>query len=90
MGGYTGTQLTVDCLNQVFVFMASNRCHNRVTNINGKQVTNDGVKYVDWNDGKKYICNKTYAYERDENVIRPAVELAMQYRFLEYLMNKEY
>lgn len=88
LGGYTGNQITIDYLNQVYVFMASNRCHNRVTTVTGEKAKFSGSEYVEWNDGKRYLCNRRYAYERDESVIRPAVELALQYRFLEYLMEK--
>lgn len=88
LGGYTGNQITIDYLNQVYVFMVSNRCHNRVTTVTGEKAKFCGSEYVEWNDGKRYLCNRRYAYERDESVIRPAVELALQYRFLEYLMEK--
>lgn len=30
LGGYTGNQLTIDYRNQLYIFMASNRCHNRI------------------------------------------------------------
>ncbi len=87
-GGYTGNQLTIDSANQVFLFMASNRCHNRVTNVTGENICmKDG--YVDWIDGNKYLYNKEYAYERDKYIVRPAIKLALQYRFLECLLEIE-
>jgi hypothetical protein len=90
LGGYTGNQLTIDNTNQVFIFMASNRCHNRVTSIIGEDCQNACGKdgYVEWNDGNKYLYNKDYVYERDPYVIEPAIKLALQYRFLECLIEK--
>lgn len=88
LGGYTGNQLTIDATNQVFLFMASNRCHNRVTSVTGDDAcVKDG--FVEWNDGKKYLYNKEYAYIRDAEVVEPAIELALQYRFLEWLIDDE-
>lgn len=88
LGGYTGNQLTIDAANQVFLFMASNRCHNRVTSVTGDDAcVTDG--FVEWNDGKKYLYNKEYAYIRDAEVVEPAIELALQYRFLEWLIDDE-
>ncbi len=85
LGGYTGNQLTIDYRNQMFLFMASNRCHNRITNVSGTDVIYDENDCIKWTDGEKYICNRKYAYDRDESIINPAIELAVQYRFIEYL-----
>ena len=77
LGGYTGNQLTIDIENGVYVFFASNRCHNRVTNITGAS-EEDYVQngYVKWKGGKSYKYNKKYAYDRDDCVMKPAVKLA--------------
>ena len=89
LGGYTGNQLTIDIENGVYVFFASNRCHNRVTNITGVS-EEDYVQngYVEWNDGKSYKYNKKYAYDRDDCVMKPAVELALKYKCLEYILGE--
>lgn len=89
LGGYTGNHLAVDVANGVFSIMASNRCHNRVTMIDGnvEQYLKDGN--VLWEDGKEYVYNKQFAYERDEYIVSPAIELALQYRALEMLVDKE-
>ena len=89
LGGYTGKQLTIDIENGVYVFFASNRCHNRVTNITGaaeKDYVRDG--YAKWNNGKNYKYNKRYAYDRDDYVMKPAVELVLKYRCLEYILGE--
>lgn len=88
LGGYTGNQLTIDIENGVYVFFASNRCHNRVTNITG--VSEDYVQngYVEWDDKKSYKYNKKYAYDRDDCVMKPAVELALKYKCLEYILGE--
>lgn len=87
LGGYTGNQLTIDCKNDVFVFMASNRCHNRVTSVPNDIEISSG--YVKWNNGRKYVYTKDYVYVRDEYVIEPVTKLVLQYKFLEYLLETE-
>lgn len=84
LGGYTGNQLTIDSKNDVFIFMASNRCHNRVTSVPNDIDASNG--YVEWNNGKKYVYTKDYVYVRDEYVIEPITKLVLQYKFLEYLI----
>lgn len=87
-GGYTGNQLTIDVKNKLFVFMASNRCHNRVTMIspiNSKYLKDKGnLKYVNWLDEKNYLYTKDFVYRRDK-IIDEAVKLAIQYRCIETL-----
>ena len=89
LGGYTGNQLTIDIENGVYVFFASNRCHNRVTNITGAS-EEDYVQngYVKWKGGKSYKYNKKYAYDRDDCVMKPAVKLALKYKCLEYILGE--
>lgn len=89
LGGYTGNYLAVDTSNGIFSIMTSNRCHNRVTMIEGnvEQYMKDGK--VLWEDGKEYVYNKQFAYERDDYIVSPVIELALQYRALEMLINKE-
>lgn len=89
LGGYTGNQLTIDSRNKVFLIMASNRCHNRVTRINNTEVLYDEDGYVVWKDGKRHIQNQRYAYDRDDYIIKPAIQLALQYRYLELLFEED-
>lgn len=89
-GGYTGNQLTIDIKNKIFVFMAANRCHNRVTmitplnNLYLKDI--DDLKYVEWADGKRYFYTQDFAYRRDK-IIDEGVKLALQCRYVETLFN---
>ena len=89
LGGYTGNQLTIDYRNQLYIFMASNRCNNRITSVSGMDIVYEAGMTLEWPDGKRYICNKGYAFDRDESVINPAIELAMKWRFLEWLLGSE-
>jgi CubicO group peptidase (beta-lactamase class C family) len=96
LGGYTGNQLTVDINNNLYIFLASNRCHNRVTQIVPERDSTfyfssemDGISYVNWNDGNKYIYTKEYAYDRGPLIINPAIELAIQYSALEYFCEQD-
>lgn len=77
-GGYTGNQITIDCDNEIFSFMASNRCHNRIT------VTPIDDFRQRWKDGKNYICSKRFAWERDI-CVHKMLKLSLQYRLLEKL-----
>jgi CubicO group peptidase (beta-lactamase class C family) len=96
LGGYTGNQLTVDVNNNLYLFLASNRCHNRVTQIIPEKDRDsyfgnetNGINYVNWNDGNQYIYTKEYAYDRGPWIINPAIELAIQYSALEYLFEQD-
>jgi CubicO group peptidase (beta-lactamase class C family) len=96
LGGYTGNQLTVDINNNLYLFLASNRCHNRVTQIIPERDRDsyfdsetNGINYVNWNDGNQYIYTKEYAYDRGPWIINPAIELAIQYSALEYLFEQD-
>lgn len=90
LGGYTGNQLTIDVRNQLFVFLASNRCHNRVTKIfpsSDKQnytAELSSKRYVKWGDGKNYIYTQNFVYDRDK-IINEAVKLSIQCRYYEYI-----
>jgi len=77
-GGYTGNQLTIDVEKKLFVFMASNRCHNTVTQIIPLDdiekyvlVSNDkeSVKY----DGFEFPFTKNYVYKRDSYIMDPII-----------------
>lgn len=92
LGGYTGNHMAVDLCNGIYTILLSNRCHNRVTNIvpasEQEQYVlknNSGMQYVKWIDGKEYPFVKNYAFDRDDYVIRPATELALQYAIVEQL-----
>ncbi|WP_172606724.1 hypothetical protein [Roseburia intestinalis] len=39
-------------------------------------------------NGKAYKYNKRYAYDRDDYVMKPAVELVLKYRCLEYILGE--
>lgn len=87
MGGYTGVELTVDSINQIFFFLGTNRVHNRLTYIDpslkNKIITlrnNRKILNVDEN----YITSSVdFAYERDKYIIHPSLKLAIQYKMLE-------
>ena len=43
---------------------------------------------MDMRNGKAYKYNKRYAYDRDDYVMKPAVELVLKYRCLEYILGE--
>lgn len=75
-GGYTGNQLTIDPINNVYLFMAANRCHYSVTQIipasSIKEYICDNENYVIYNN-KKYKYTKNFIYLRDDYVINPII-----------------
>lgn len=95
--GYTGTQMTVDPINEIYFFMASNRSHNRMTFIDpvqrNKVVTDEiGKKIILLPNGKTMIDATRFAWERDSVVVHPVLKLTIQYKMLEdifTLMNEK-
>lgn len=94
--GWTGTQLTVDPINELYFFMASNRSHNRMTFIDPAQrdkvqTDNFGKKTIVLPDGNIKIDATRFAWDRDAAVVHPVLKLAIQYKMLEdlYSYDKE-
>ena len=87
--GWSGTQFTMDPTNEINLFMGSNRSHNRVT-INGqpdKVVLKDsGEKVVTLPNGREVIDASRYAYDRDDAIIHPAIELTFELKILEDIL----
>jgi CubicO group peptidase (beta-lactamase class C family) len=93
--GWTGNQLTVDPLNEIFLYMSGNRSHNRMTFIDQAQkdkvVTDEyGKKTIILPNGQEMIDATRFAWDRDK-LIHQALRLAIQYKMLEdfYSMYKE-
>ena len=84
--GWSGTQFTVDPLNEISIFLGSNRAHNRLT-VNGhpeKTFTNaNGERKILLPDGREVIDSSHFAYDRDEAIIHPALILALKLKILE-------
>lgn len=89
LGGYTGNHLMIDFNNQVFTFLASNRCHNRITYIDSKSmdavVSDGGV--IRWNDGKEYVDSSRFAYDRND-MIEILSKTALQCRCVELILQQ--
>lgn len=90
--GWTGAQLTVDPLNELYFFMAGNRSHNRMTYIDPAQkdkvvMDENGKKTIILPDGREMIDATRFAWDRDSIVVHPALRLAIQYKMLEDFYN---
>lgn len=86
--GWTGTQMTVDPINEIYFFMASNRSHNRLTFIDPAQrdkikTDENGKKTILLPNGKTMIDATRFAWERDSVVVHPTLKLSIQYKMLE-------
>lgn len=75
-GGYTGNQLTIDPINNIYLFMAANQCHYSVTQIilasNIKKYVCDNDNYVIYNN-MKYKYTKNFVYLRDDYIINSII-----------------
>ena len=86
--GWTGTQLTVDSINELYFFMAANRSHNRMTFIDPAQrdkveVNENGKKTILLPNGDVKIDATRFAWDRDAAIVHPALKLTIQYKMLE-------
>jgi len=86
--GWSGTQITVDPINNLNFFMGANRSHNRLTIIDpshkDKIKTDElGRKSIILPNGKEVIDASRFAFDRDEKIVHPALDLALQYKILE-------
>ncbi len=89
--GWTGTQLTVDPINELYFFMAGNRSHNRMTFIDPAQrgkieEDENGKKTILLPNGQTMIDATRFAWDRDTAVVHPALQLAIQYKALEDIL----
>ena len=89
-GGFTGNQLTVDPINELYFFLAANRTHNRVSIVEpavrgNVHYENDGLGRgtLVLPDGRVKVVSYKYAWDRDAAVVHPCLQLAIQYKFLE-------
>lgn len=86
--GWTGTQLTVDPINELYFFMATNRSHNRMTFIDPSQrdkveINENGRKTILLPNGDIKVDATRFAWDRDAVVVHPALKLTIQYKMLE-------
>ena len=99
-GGYTGTQYTLDPLNNVFFFMGANRTHNRAVllgkdarinleNENKIYYDEKGAEIIRVDDNNQIINAVKFAWDRDEAVVHIALKLALAYGLLEYVYKDE-
>lgn len=84
-GGYTGTYLTYDIDNDIFLFLGANRCHNRITSISKEISLKNQCQANEWMN--KYTDTHKYAWLRDE-LIHKALDLSIQYKFVDYIFQK--
>ncbi|MFI3260299.1 MAG: serine hydrolase domain-containing protein [bacterium] len=82
--GFAGTTFAIDPLNHIVMFIGANRLHNRIYNIPGKfkEEKNGKIFY------KGNIVSSSYALDK-ESIVEIAMNLAIQYQFLEVIMPSE-
>lgn len=85
--GWSGTQQTIDPVNNLNLTFLSNRSHNRLTSIAENQkyriIRNDNsLQNTVLSPSGEMIDASRYAYERDD-VITKCMELALEYKMLE-------
>lgn len=98
--GWSGTQLTVDPINEINFFMGANRSHNRMTILDPIhrdkiQIDEFGKRTIILPDGKEIIDASSFAIDRpnspgrDGTIVHPCIELALQYKILEDIIGKK-
>ena len=92
--GWSGTQLTVDPIHNINFFMGANRSHNRMTIIDpthqDKIKTDEfGKRTIILPDSRELIDASKFAMTRDEAIVHPCIELALQYKILEDIIGKK-
>lgn len=85
--GWSGTQQTIDPINNLNLTFLSNRSHNRITRIDESKrnqviTHDDGRKTIILPNGYEMIDATRYAWERDD-IITKCMELAFEYKMLE-------
>lgn len=91
--GFAGTQLVVDPINKITLFVGSPRLHNRIYQVHPDQVSNikideHNVKTFTMPDGTKKIVCSDYTKAK-EVLVTLALDLAIQYQLLEKIFNNE-
>lgn len=91
--GFAGTQLVIDPLNKISLFVGSPRLHNRIYQIHPNQIKNIDVDnhnmktFTLENGYKKQVCSD---YTRAKEVmVTLALDLSIQYQLLEKIFNNE-
>ena len=85
-GGFTGGQFTVDPMNEIYFYLGTNRVHNRVVRDFSKNYQD-----IEDKDGTLVTNASRFSWERDEYLVHPCLELAIQFKMLEdfYKLCKE-
>ena len=87
--GWTGTQLTIDPINNINVCLMSNRCHNRLTYIDESiksRASRNRFGEITLPNNYSMINASTYANARDV-ILHKCTLLAMEYKILEETIN---
>ncbi len=91
--GFAGTQLVVDPINKITLFVGSPRLHNRIYQVHPDQISNikideHNVKTFTMPDGTKKIVCSDYTKAK-EVLVTLALDLSIQYQLLEKIFNNE-
>lgn len=90
--GFAGTTLCVDPLNEICLFIGSGRLHNRIYQINPKQMKNiivdeNNKKTFRLPNGQEKVICSNFTSEK-EVMVKLALNLSLQYQLLEKIFNQ--
>lgn len=79
LSGFTGNHLSIDPVTKRFVLFLGNRCHGRVSNIQPAPggslsdygVSDRGIGWVPWPDGRQVPSSARYVHFKDERLHAP-------------------
>ena len=91
--GFAGTTLCVDPLNQISLFIGANRLHNRIYQVHPSQRANNHIveskrKTFTLPTGEVKVVSADFSQERTQ-LLKLAINLSLQYQFLEQLFPKQ-
>lgn len=91
--GFAGTQLVVDPINKITLFVGAPRLHNRIYQIHKNQIPNikidsHNMKTFILPDGSEKIVCSDYTKAK-EVLVTLALDLAIQYQLLEKIFTNE-
>ncbi len=87
--GFAGTTLVVDPINEITFFMGANRLHNRIYQVHPNyqsliRTKSHNQKTYTLPDGEEKVVSANFYRER-EVILKLALDLSLQYQFLEQL-----
>lgn len=92
--GWCGTYFMFDPVNKLYMFIGTNRSHNRISYVNKGMESlllhdENNKECIILPDQRKVINASKFAYEKDERIREKIIKLLFQYKVLEEMLELE-